>query len=144
MPAGDGHPASAVPLFTLSRVCPWSFPPPPNWLSVTAPPCPEVFIVWRCTLGLPLSSQMFHCGRSICHCQRCQAVVTMVTVWGLKVLEVWAPPPPPPGGTADLTTRICRAPCTFFARSVTASWQMSKKCGTDLISAQQCMLGYNW
>ncbi len=93
-----------------------------NQLSVTVPSCPEVFIVWRCTPALPVSSQMFHCGQSICHCQRWQAVVTMVTVLGLNCWRCRSPQ-----GTTDLTTRICRALCTFFARSVSVLWQMSKK-----------------
>lgn len=107
----------SMKFFTSSK---WNRP------SVTVPSCPEVFIVWRCTQALPVSSQMFHCGQSICHCQRWQAVVTMVTVLGLNCWRCRSPQ-----GTTDLTTRIRRAPCTFFARSVSVLWQMSKKCVTS-------------
>lgn len=135
MLAGDGHPASP-----LARVCPWSAPPP-SWLTVRdCSPVPRglhcvtahtgsAIVVsnlplWSVYLPLPVVSDSGNHGDG----------VSPESVGG-----VWAP-----RGTTDITTRICRALCTFFARSVTVLWQMSKICGTNLISVQQCMLGYNF
>lgn len=103
-----------------------------NCLSVTVPSCPEVFIVWRCTQALPVSSQMFHCGHSICYCQRCQAVVTMETVSGLNRWRCRSP-----GGTAGSNYKNLSCSLHFLLPGwVAGLWQTLKKKKKRITRAQ--------
>lgn len=95
------QPSLSVKFFTFSK------------LLLTVSSCPEVFIVWRSTQALPASSQMFHCGRSICHCLRCRPAVTMEMVlgWivgGVRALEA---PKIQQQRFVVLNTLVCQVSC---------------------------------